>query len=347
MKKQIKKNARLTKTISELRQDIVSGDWVVIATGRGKRPHAFKSEPATFHQSKKSCPFEDPQSTGHGQPIIEYFKSQSSDWFLQVVPNKYPAFTTKGICQIFESVGPYTTTNGYGFHELFILRDHNRYSLSLYSKEELSELLRAYHERYVALAEEECVKYITIFHNHGKEAGSSLAHPHSQLIAMPVIPPDVAGSLNGSKRHFHETGHCVHCLMLEFEKKDGRRIIFENNHFIVFAPFVSRAAFEMRIFPKKHQSSFGFLTDKEQRLNLAEALKISLSKLYKGLNDPPLNFFIHTSPAGGGEFDHYHWHIEIIPKTSIWAGFELGTGIEISAITPEDAAKFLKKVSVK
>lgn len=359
MKKQIKKNIKSPKTISELRQDIVSGDWVVIATGRAKKPHNFKSKPATFSQPKKSCPFENPQATGHGQPILEYFKSQSSDfprgnasgnsddWFLQVIPNKYPAFTTKGVCQIFDKVGPYTMTNGYGFHELFVLRDHNRYSLSLYSKEELAELIRAYHERYIALAQENCIQYITIFHNHGREAGSSLAHPHSQLIAMPVIPPDVAGSLNGSKRHFHETGHCVHCLMIEFEKQDGKRIIFENNNFVVFAPFVSRSAFEMRIFPKKHQSSFAFLTDKEEKLQLAEALRAALVKLYKGINDPAYNFFIHTSPVGSDEFDHYHWHIEIVPKTSIWAGFELGTGIEISAITPEDAAKFLRKVSVK
>lgn len=347
MKKRVKQKLGLLKSISELRQDIVSGDWVVIATGRAKKPHAFKSKSASFRQSQKSCPFEDPQASGHGQPIIEYFKPQSNDWFLQVIPNKYPAFTTKGVCQIFQKVGPYTMTNGYGFHELFILRDHKRYSLSLYSKEELAELLRAYHERYVALAEEDCIQYITIFHNHGREAGSSIAHPHSQLIAMPVIPPDVAGSLNGSKKYFHETGHCVHCLMIEFEKQDGKRIIFENDCFVVFAPFVSRAAFEMRIFPKKHQSSFGFLTEKEERMQLAEALKISLSKLYKGLGDPPLNFFIHTAPTDVEKYDHYHWHIEIIPKTSIWAGFELGTGIEISAITPESAAQFLKKVPVK
>lgn len=347
-KKQIRKNIKYgTKAISELRQDIVSGDWVVIATRRAKKPHNFKSRPATFSQPKKSCPFENPQATGHDQPIIEYFKSQSDDWFLQVIPNKYPALTTKGVCQTFNKVGPYTMTNGYGFHELFILRDHNRYSLCLYSKEELAELIRAYHERYVALAQENCIQYITIFHNHGREAGSSMAHPHSQLIAMPVIPPDVAGSLNGSKRHFHETGQCVHCLMIEFEKKDGKRIIFENDDFIVFAPFVSRSAFEMRIFPRKHQSSFAFLEDKEERLQLAEALRVALVKLYKGLNDPAYNFFIHTSPVSGGEFDHYHWHIEIVPKTSVWAGFELGTGIEISAITPEDAAKFLRKISAK
>lgn len=345
MKKISKKSVK--PPVSELRQDLVSGDWVVIATGRAKKPHNFKSEPATFRQPQKSCPFEDLQSTGHGQPILKYFNQEGTDWTIQVVPNKYPAFNIKGVCHSFGKVGPYTMTNGYGFHELFILRDHKRYSLSLYSKEELAELIKAYHERYSALAEEDCIQYITIFHNHGRQAGSSLAHPHSQLIAMPVIPPDVAGSLNGSKRYFHETGHCVHCLMIEFEKQDGKRIIFENKDFIVFAPFVSRAAFEMRIFPKKHQSSFSFLTDKEERMQLAEVLRVALVKLDKGLGDPPLNFFIHTSPVNSDEFDHYHWHIEIVPKTSVWAGFELGTGIEISAIAPEAAAKFLKKVSAR
>ena len=344
-----KQNKRFSKTkppVSELRRDIVSGDWVVIATGRGKRPDAFKSKPASFFHSKNTCPFEDPQSSGHEQPMLKYFKPQSNDWFLQVVPNKFPAFMSKGVCQVFGKVGPYTTTNGYGFHELFILEDHKRYALSLYSKDELAELVRAYHERFSALSEEDCIQYITIFHNHGREAGSSIGHPHSQLIAMPVVPPDVSGSLNGSKRHFHETGQCVHCLMIEFERKEKTRIIFENDAFVVFAPFVSRAAFEMRIFPKKHQSSFKFLSEKEDRLHLAEALRTALIKLYKGLNDPPFNFFIHTAPVAGGEYDHYHWHIEVVPKTSVWAGFELGTGIEISAIEPEKAAKFLRKIKI-
>lgn len=343
-KKKNKKSIKSAKTISELRRDIVSGEWVVIATGRGKRPEAFKSKPASFSHPKKTCPFEDPQATGHGQPLLKYFKPNSKEWLVQVVPNKYPAFISKGVCQTFGKVGPYTVTNGYGFHELFILGDHKKYALSLYSQEELSELIRAYHERYTVLSEEPCVQYITIFHNHGRQAGSSIGHPHSQLIAMPVVPPDISGSLNGSKNHFHETGQCVHCLMIEFEKNEKIRIVFENKSFIVFAPFVSRSAFEMRVFPKKHQASFGFLTEKEERLDLAEALKVALTKLYRGLNDPPFNFFIHTSPTDSEHFDHYHWHIEIVPKTSIWAGFELGTGIEISAIEPENAAKFLRKI---
>lgn len=334
------------KTISELRKDIVSGDWVVIATGRGKRPEAFKSKPASFFHPKKTCPFEDPQATGHGQPILKYFKPGTNDWIVQVVPNKYPAFISKGVCQTFGKVGPYTTTNGYGFHELFILGDHKRYALSLYSQEELSELVRAYHERYATLSEEDCVQYITIFHNHGRAAGSSIGHPHSQLIAMPVVPPDVSGSLNGSKHHFHETGQCVHCLMIEFELKEKTRIIFENDKYVVFAPFVSRAAFEMRVFPKKHQSSFIFVDTKEERDALGQALKVALSKLYSGLDDPPFNFFIHTAPVKHEEFDHYHWHMEIVPKTSVWAGFELGTGIEISAIEPENAAKFLRNIKI-
>lgn len=347
MKQKKIKKINGTKMVSELRKDIVSGDWVVIATGRGKRPEAFKAKPATFSHPKKTCPFENPQTTGHGQPILEYPNAQDTDWFVQVVPNRFPAFMSKGVCQIFGQEGPYTITNGYGFHELFILRDHKRYALSLYSTGELTDLVRAYQERYAKLSEEDCIEYITIFHNHGRQAGSSIGHPHSQLIAMPVIPPDVSGSLNGSKRYFHENGHCVHCLMIEFELKEKTRIVFENDKFVVFAPFVSRAAFEMRIFPKQHQSSFILVDTKEERALLAEAIKVALSKLYNGLNDPPFNFFIHTAPVKYDQYDHYHWHMEIVPKTSVWAGFELGTGIEISAIEPEEAAKFLRGVKVK
>lgn len=332
------------KNISELRQDLVSGDWVVIALARGKRPHAFAAatKPKTTPPPISQCPFE-AVSEKKEKPFIRYDYRQgghTSGWSVVAVPNKFPAFS-KAPCNSFFKEGPYTLAEGVGSHEVFILRDHARYIPDL-DAEEMINLVRAYRERYRALTREKCVAYVLVFHNHGREAGASLPHPHSQLIAMPVIPPDVSRSLRGSERFFHEHGTCVHCEMIQYELRAKKRIIDENERFVACAPFASKMAFEIRILPKIHQPNFAMLEDDDLAL-VAKMLQKQLTRLRNGLNDPAYNFFIHTSPDGE-KHGHYHWHIEIVPKTSIWAGFEIGTGIEISAIAPEDAAAFLRKV---
>lgn len=332
------------ENVSELRQDLVSGDWVLIATGRGKRPYSFvKEKRLKLEQPISKCPFEDPQATGHGDPLLIYYEKGKfkKEWSLQVIKNKYPAFGP-GDCSTIYKEGPYILMDGAGFHEIIITRDHYKHIHSL-SVEKVEEIIRAYQERYLDLMNRQCVNYISIFHNHGREAGASIPHPHSQLMAFPIIPADIRRSLKGSKEFHKKHKKCVHCLMLKWEREEGR-VIFQNEHFIVYAPFVPRTAFELRIFPRKHKSNFEKLT-KTERKYLAEAFSATLGKLYRGLKDPPYNFFIHTAPCDGKDYKFYHWHIEILPKTSVWAGFELGTGIEISTIEPEEVAKFLRKVT--
>lgn len=330
--------------ISELRQDLVSGDWVVIATARGKRPHAFSGEPASFSISQADCPFEDPLSGGKQESLLRYdYKDPKKGWAVMVIPNKFPAFAPFAGKFIFKKDGPYQWLPGEGFHELFIARDHKRHIPEL-TQEEVAALVRAYRDRYSAVIREKNIAYALIFHNHGRSAGASLGHLHSQLIAMPVIPPSVTESVRGSNRYFREKGKCVHCDMIRHELRAKKRLVEENDGFIAFVPFASEIAFELRIFPKKHQSHFSMLGDNEIS-HVAELLRRALGKLKKGLNDPAYNFFIHTAPVGEN-YTHYHWHIEILPKTSVWAGFEIGTGIEISSITPEDAAKFLRSVKI-
>lgn len=337
-----KKISKKTFTsVSELRQDLVTGDWIVIAKSRARRPHAYigngRKDEAT---SKEDCPFEDLKKSGNLPPVLEYKKS-NGDWTLQVVPNKYPAFGV-GKCRIEKEEGPYSLMDGAGFHEIVITRDHDR-SLAQLSLEEVEEVIKAFQMRYLALMNQECVSYISIFHNHGRAAGGSVYHPHSQLIAVPIVPADVGRSLRGSWDYYQKYRKCVHCVMIEWEIKDKKRIIFENDDYIAFCPFVSRAAFEVRIFPKDHKPYFEKIEDRE-RQKIAEALKNVLHKLFKGLNDPAYNFFLHTSPCDGLAYDHYHWHFEVLPKTAIWAGFEIGTGIEISTIEPEKAAEYLRRI---
>jgi UDPglucose--hexose-1-phosphate uridylyltransferase len=326
-------------SISELRQDLVTGDWVVIATGRADRPHAFKSKPrAKFAQSQENCPFEDPQKSGNGEPL---FIAPAENWFVQAISNKFPALGA-GECSLEHREGPYVWRDGVGRHEVFVYRDHFR-PFADFSDRESRLALEAFRERYRMLREEDCVEYVSLFHNHGREAGASIAHPHSQLIATPVIPPQVAQSLLGSRRYFTEQKRCVHCAVIEFERADKKRIVLESDRFIAFCPFASRSAFEVRVFPKEHQMSFGRIDDKESAL-AAKMLRDILKKIAAGLGDPALNFFIHTTPTHGEHFEYYHWHIEIIPKTSIWAGFEISTGIEISAVSPETAAEYLRSL---
>lgn len=333
------------KNNSELRQDIVSGDWVVIATGRAKRPQEFlqSKERPGFYQPPESCPFENLDE----KTLIAYFKSgehPENKWWVGVVPNKYPAFSREGE-PFLHSVGPYKWTEGIGYHEVVITGDHER-SMAEMSSEEVELIMRAYQERYLVMKKDDGIRYIAILHNHGHLAGATVFHPHSQIIAIPVIPPDIGKSIRGSGDYSFRYRSCVHCQVLKYELEVKERLIYENESFAVLAPFASKTAFEIRIFPKKHSPYFEEM-DKEARVYLADAMRISLAKLFQGLGNPDYNFFLHTAPTRDTrEFGQYHWHFEILPKTSIWGGFEISTGIEISTITPEEAAKFLREIKL-
>ena len=332
-------------SISELRQDIVSKDWVVIATGRAKRPQEFlHRQKILFRQPKQTCPFE---TTALDTLFLASIDGNhaAKNWWVQVRSNKYPAFG-KGTCAVVGHTGPYEWSEGVGFHEVVFTRDHLR-SIALMSDQETELILAAYLNRYRALKDDNCVEYISIFHNHGRLSGASIAHPHSQIIAIPVVPPDVARSIEGSRIYFQKHNTCVHCMIVEYELGQKVRVIYENKRFIALAPYASKTAFEMRIFPKYHSSHFEAIEDND-RVLLANALRVSLAKLYHGLDKPDLNFFLHTAPIKDAhQFDHYHWHFEILPKTGIWAGFEISTGIDITSITPEAAAQFLRNIKVK
>ena len=201
--------------------------------------------------------------------------------------------------------------------------------------------MKAYVERYRFISAQECINYVLVFHNHKHEAGASISHPHSQLIATSVIPPDVYASSETAQKHFEEQGSCIYCRVIEYEIQAQKRIIYENEKFVVLAPFASRIPFELRVYPKTHQCSFGMLDDADTPL-AAAALQAALQSLRIALGDPAYNFFIHSTPSHV-DAKHYHWHLEIIPKTAIWAGFEISTGMYISSLAPEDAAAFLKE----
>lgn len=333
------KKENLKKPVSELRFDLVSKNWVLIATGRARRPETFATQQREKHETLETECFFCNLGTQE-RPVLEY-KNENGDWEVTVVPNKFPAFSCSG--NLHERVdGPYSLMDGVGFHEVVITRDHKK-SLAELTAPQIKKVIDAYQERYLDLANEKFVNYIAIFHNHGREAGASVAHPHSQIIAMPLIDPDLQQSLNGSRIFFENQKECVHCKMMNWDIADKQRIIFINEKFVVLAPFASRVAFEVRIYPREHHAYFERIKEDEKIL-LAEAFREALSRIFKGMGDPAYNFFLHTAPSDGKDYNHYHWHFEILPKTSTWAGFELGTGIEISTIQPEEAAKYLREI---
>jgi len=341
---------------SELRQDIVSGDWIVISPKRAKKHLQNLGQEKRIKAPIKDCPFENPQKNGNGEPILIYppaADSQRSKWEVMVVQNKYPVLSHlpalvrkakqagKNVCAKKIKKGPYLTIEGIGYHDLVISRNHYKNFAHL-DKKTANLVFHAFRDRYLMLIKDRCLAYISIFHNWGSKAGATIYHPHYQMMALPVVPPDVEHSLSGSINYFKKFKKCVHCEMIEYERKEKKRIIYENQGAVVFTPFVSREPFELRVFPKKHLPYFEDIPDEDLKW-VVEALQQALIKIEKRLKDPDYNFFIHTAPIlEKNKYKNYHWHIEIQPKISISAGFELGTGIEITVVDPDEAAKILK-----
>jgi UDPglucose--hexose-1-phosphate uridylyltransferase len=333
---------------SELRQDLVSGDWILFAPGRARKPEQFIQKERIKKAPKAGCPFENPASAAGGIPLAIYNHSdlpsltETKDWRIQIIPNKYPAVVHSKSKIKVSKRGPYSVMPGVGHHEVLITRNHDKNFANL-GKKDAELVFKAFRDRYSTLLDDDEIAYIAVFHNWGPKAGASIYHPHYQMIAVPVVPPDIEHSLEGSQVYFRKHHKCVHCVQISMEKKDKKRIIFENECAIAFAPFVSRSEFEIRVFPKVHISFFE--NTPIQIINcMAGALQKVLKGLEKSLNYPDYNFFIHTAPLKDRKkYKHYHWHIEVQPKINIQAGFELGTGIEINVADPDEAARIIRK----
>ncbi len=326
---------------SEFRQDLVTGDWILIAPGRARRPLEFIKKQSVKRQITpiRLCPFEDPEKANGDKAILTY--GTGKQWDALVIQNKFPAVVPQSKSPSPSRQGVFLTLPGSGIHDLVISREHAK-NYSELPRAKLLLVFRALRERYLAVEQStKYIAYISMFHNWGPSAGASIYHPHLQIIGLPIIPPDITHSLKGSRTYSEAHDACVHCVIINAEKKAGRRIIFENRGAIVFAPFTSRVPFELRIFPKKHSPYFEAAGESEIE-SIAEALQQTLGLIQKQLHDPDYNFFIHTAPIFEKQrYSHYHWHIEIEPKISTPAGFELSTGIEINVIDPDAAATIL------
>ena len=324
----------------EFRQDIVTKRWVILAQERAKRPEDFR-EPVQTKRAHHvdSCPF---CAGNEDQTPPELHRvSAPSGWRVRTVPNKFPALTMDG--DVVEGqVGIFRTMSGVGSHEVVIESPDHDASPATLSVDHLADVIRSYIQRYHVLCADERLQYIQIFRNHRKLAGASLEHPHSQLIAMPFVPRQVQAEMDAASEHWKHTGECVYCRMIRGEIRATSRVVCANDMFVAVCPFASRVPFETWILPLQHQASFGQLADSAAQ-KFAGILRCVLNGL-ASLNDPAYNYMVHTAPIGPDYADapHLHWRMEILPKLSTTAGFELGTGVFINVSTPEDAARFLR-----
>jgi UDPglucose--hexose-1-phosphate uridylyltransferase len=331
----------------ELRRDPIVGRWVIIATERARRPSEFAHVPVGS-RSEGLCPFcpghEDktpPEVYSSGRPHGGH--ANGPGWKVRVVPNRFPALKIEGDLDR-QAEGIYDWMNGVGAHEVVIESPDHARTLESQSQADLTEVLLAFKARILDLRNDQRLRYIVLFKNHGAAAGASLEHPHSQLIALPIVPRQVLSELEGARRHHELKERCIYCDIVGQERKDRSRLIYENDDFVVLAPWAPRSPFETWIVPRRHQSSFE--AESPERLALcAQALATTLRRLAAALGNPPYNFMVHSNPLRDPQSPSYHWHIEVMPALTLVAGFEWGSGFHINPVPPEEAAEFLRKVA--
>ena len=329
----------------ELRRDPVVGRWVIIATERARRPNQFRhaEEP-----TRGLCPFcpGNEDKTPHevfvlGRPAVP---ADVPGWRVRVVPNRYPALMIEGDLDR-QAEGIYDRMNGVGAHEVVIETPQHGVELTELADADVADVLFACKARVLDLRNDQRFRYILLFKNHGSAAGATLEHSHSQVIALPVTPRQVADEIEGARRHHEHRERCIFCDVVAQERKDRARLVFENEEFVVFTPWAPRSPFETWVVPKRHESNFE-AEPKERIAFCAQALRTTLRRLSAGLGDPPFNFILHSNPLRDAPSLSYHWHLEVMPALTQVAGFEWGSGFHINPVPPEEAAEFLRKVVV-
>jgi UDPglucose--hexose-1-phosphate uridylyltransferase len=280
-------------------------------------------------------------------PEIFAFREEGSDpdspgWQIRVVPNKFPALEEAGETG-HRLDGVYESMNGVGAHEVVVESPEHGRAFSDLPVETIKRLLFVFKMRMEELRKDPRFRYVVLFKNRGREAGASLRHSHSQIIALPIVPKRVAEEIAGGKQYFTRYGRCVFCDVIRQELERQARVVEENRDFVAIAPFAARFPFEAWILPRKHASDYGMIPQTQYQ-TLAEILSVVLKRINKVLRNPPYNLVFHTAPLADGELAHFHWHIEIIPKITRVAGFEWGTGFYINPMLPERCAEYLREV---
>lgn len=335
--------------MSQLRYDPVTADWVIYAPSRALRPHAPPSPAqaqagATAHSPCPFCPgneaFTPPEIyvvRGSGPNVL-------SNWRVRVVPNKFPALRIEDHTQRIEETSTFHYMGGCGAHEVVVeSRDHGVF-LGQQPVEQIELVLRTVQLRHQDLMRDRRFQAIIAFKNHGPAAGTSLEHPHWQIIATPVVPRQLREKLAVAEEYFDRTGECLYCVALREELAAGKRILAKNDEYVALLPYASHVPFETWIVPLRQQASFASV-DSGLLRPLAQLLRAVLLKLYTGLDNPSFNLTIDSVSRGDESKEYFMWHLRILPRLTTRAGFEMGSGMSINTVMPEDARNFLSEVA--
>lgn len=327
--------------MSELRHDVVTGRRVIVAPARAARPQEFL--PPT-ERGGGACPF----CEGHEQETppeiiaqrLPNSQANAGGWRVRVVPNKFPALTPQGADG--PRGGPLDRrAHCYGVHELIIESPRHLTLTTQMDTAAVADVLLTYRDRLRALADDGRLAFAQVFKNVGAAAGASIAHLHSQIMATDFVPAEVQAELELGRRYFDRYNRCVSCDLLEREREQAERLVAESENFTAFAPFASRSAYECWILPNRHGSDYAALSDAAA----GELADVLLGILHPVEHELPLaayNLLVRTAPLRQPPLGRFHWRIEVVPRLASWAGFELGTGIFVNAVAPEQAAKKLQ-----
>jgi UDPglucose--hexose-1-phosphate uridylyltransferase len=330
--------------MSELRRDITTGEWVILAAERGRRPEDFGQRNSAESAGATSCPFcpgQESRTPSETYAVRPDGPANGPGWLVRVIPNKYPAVRPEFPIDRQGMRGIFPRQSGSGFHEVIIEGTRHDIDLADLGDDAILRVVDAYHARYRALRQDRNVRFIQVFRNHGERAGTSLRHPHSQLVALPLVPAAIRGRLEFAAHYFEATGSNVYGDLLRAERDAAERIVAESPRFVVFEPFASRTPFETWIAPNRNRAAFGEV-EPEELADFATTLGQTLRRLRNVLGQFDYNYVIHTAPCGEEHRQDFCWHLQIIPRLTEMAGFELSTGMEINVTAPEDAAARLR-----
>ena len=320
--------------MSELRQDPITHDWVIINPDRAKRPD---DKAAT----SSVCPFCPGNEHLTPEPVDCWMDGDR--WSVRVVPNKFPALAPQQQgARIVDAPPGWRRLPGYGYHEVIIDSPDHELSFGALPEPHVRKIVAMYLRRYRALSQADGMRQVVLFRNHGRRAGTSLLHPHSQIVAAPVVAPKIRWRLSEEIEFFDATGGCGLCHVLENELRLGSRVVYANKRFVTFAPYASRVPYHVQIVPRRHCASFAEM-DPAEGDELAGHLRRVLDVFIRRLHDPDYNLIVVTPPLDQVHRLANHWFIELLPRTTTTAGFELGSRIVVNIQTPEQAAAELRE----
>ncbi len=327
--------------MAELRQEPTTKEWVIVATERSGRPIEVKtSEKPNLPRHDNSCSFCPGQEHLTPPEVLSY--QVSGRWIVRGFQNKFPILSPQSSISQSSAERHFRRISGAGFHEVIVETPRHDGLIPSRTYHEIELMLKAYRERYLALQRAKSGKAIVIFKNEGISSGASIIHPHSQLVVTPIVPPTLKKKLKISKEYFKATKHSIYRDVERWEVKSGKRLIQDTKLFSIFNPYASLLPFETWIIPKQNKASFAKISDLEL-IELARVLKDVISRFHKIFGYLDFNWVIHTAPFELEDIDYYFWHIQIQPRLAIIGGFEIGSGMYINTVRPEDAAAFLRE----